>query len=128
MSRTSATAYRRPARCDICGRHHPCFRCSITFLATSRAVEQGITPALVVLATRRGIIVLHEAFGRLAPEPDAPALALDTIFPLASISKPVTATAAMLLVEEGRLGLTRPVAEYAPECTGDGSTLRKVSP
>jgi len=83
-------------------------------------VEQGITPALVVLVARRGVIVLHEAFGRLGPEPDAPPLQRNSIFPLASISKPITATAAMILVEEGLLGLNRPVQWYLPEFVGQG--------
>src|SRR4051812_35120159 len=81
-------------------------------------VAQGETTALVVLAARRGIIVLHEAFGRLTPEADAPFLQRDTLFPLASLSKPVTTTAVMILVEDGLLSLTRPVAEYIPEFTG----------
>ena len=37
-------------------------------------VDQGITPTLVVLAARRGVIVLHEAFGTLNAEPGGPAL------------------------------------------------------
>src|SRR5437879_3821567 len=68
-------------------------------------VEQEITPSLVVLAARRGVIVLHEAFGRLRPEPDSPPLARDSIFPLASLTKPITATAIMCLVEDGLVGL-----------------------
>ncbi|HZS88943.1 MAG TPA: serine hydrolase domain-containing protein [Chloroflexota bacterium] len=83
-------------------------------------VEQGITPSLVVLAARRGIIVLHEAYGRVGLEPDAPVLRRDTIFPLSSLSKPITATAAMILVEDGLLGLNRPVREYLPEFGGEG--------
>jgi serine-type D-Ala-D-Ala carboxypeptidase len=83
-------------------------------------VEQGVTPALVVLAARRGVVVLHEAFGRLTSEPDSPPLALDSLFPLASLGKVITATAAMILVEEGRLGLNRPVQEYIPEFVGEG--------
>jgi len=83
-------------------------------------VAQGVHPALVVLAARRGVIVLHEAFGRLMPQEDAPLTALDTLFPLTSLTKPVTATAAMILVEDGRLGPNRPVAEYIPEFTGEG--------
>lgn len=83
-------------------------------------VAKGITPALVVLAARRGVIVLHEAFGRLTPESDSPPLRRDTIYPLASITKPITATALMMLVEDGLLGLTRPVVEYIPEFVGDG--------
>jgi CubicO group peptidase (beta-lactamase class C family) len=89
-------------------------------------VERDITPSLVVLAARRGVIVLHEAFGYLGPEPDAPALTRDAIFPLTSISKPITATAAMVLVEDGLLGLNRPVAEYIPEFTGEGKNAVMV--
>jgi CubicO group peptidase (beta-lactamase class C family) len=83
-------------------------------------VAEGVTPALVVLAARRGVIVLHEAFGRLTPEENAPPLALGSLFPLASISKPITATAVMILVEDGLLGLNRPVSWYIPEFRGEG--------
>src|SRR5262249_52720336 len=83
-------------------------------------VAQGMTPALVVLVARRGIVVLHEAFGRLGPEADAPSLPRDAIFPLASISKGFTAAAALILVEDGLLGLNRPVQEYLPEFQGEG--------
>jgi CubicO group peptidase (beta-lactamase class C family) len=83
-------------------------------------VDQGIHPALVVLAARKGIIFLHEAFGRLRPEGDSPPLRRDTVFPLASLTKPITATAAMVLVEDGLLGLNRPVSWYIPEFSGEG--------
>jgi len=83
-------------------------------------VTQGIHPALVVLAVRKGVIVLHEAFGSLTQEENSPPLHLDAIFPLTSLSKPITATAAMILVEKGLLGLNRPVAQYIPEFTGEG--------
>ena len=83
-------------------------------------VEEGIHPALVVLVARRGVVVLHEAFGRLTPEDDSPPLARDTIFPIASVTKPITATAAMALVEDGLLSLNRPVSDYVPEFRGEG--------
>jgi CubicO group peptidase (beta-lactamase class C family) len=83
-------------------------------------VAEGITPVLVVLAVRRGVIVLHEAYGCLTPEPDSPPLERDTIYPIASMSKPITATAAMILVEDGLLGLNRPVQWYIPEFVGEG--------
>jgi CubicO group peptidase (beta-lactamase class C family) len=83
-------------------------------------VNQGNPPGIVVLAARRGRIVLHEAFGRLTSEPDSPAMPRDAIFPLTSLSKPVTATATMILVEEGLLGLNRPVSFYIPEFLGEG--------
>src|SRR5215467_7971689 len=83
-------------------------------------VAQGITSALVVLVARRGVIVLHEAFGRLTPDDDAPPLPPDAIYPIASITKPITATAVMILVEDGLIGLNRPVAEYIPDFVGEG--------
>jgi CubicO group peptidase (beta-lactamase class C family) len=83
-------------------------------------VAQGIHPGLVVLAARRGEIVLHEAFGRLTSAEDSAPMPRDAIFPLTSLSKPVTATAAMILVEEGMLGPNRPVSFYLPEFVGEG--------
>lgn len=82
--------------------------------------EEGVTPALVVLAARRGVIVLHEALGRLGPSEDSPPVQLDSLFPLASISKVITATAIMILVDDGLLGLSRRVQEYVPRFVGEG--------
>jgi CubicO group peptidase (beta-lactamase class C family) len=83
-------------------------------------VERGDVQALVMLAARRGIIVLHEAIGLQTPDRDSPPLAKDAIFPIASITKVITATAVMILVEEGKVGLNRRVAEYLPEFSGEG--------
>ena len=83
-------------------------------------VERGEAASLALLVARRGVVVLHEAYGRLGPEPEAPPLPLDAIYPLASLTKPITATLVMCLVEDGLLGLNRPVQEYVPEFTGDG--------
>jgi hypothetical protein len=44
-------------------------------------VTQGIHSSLVVFAARKGVIVLHEAFGHLTPDGDSPPLELDAIFP-----------------------------------------------
>jgi CubicO group peptidase (beta-lactamase class C family) len=83
-------------------------------------VSEGIHPSLEILAARKGVVFLHEAYGRLGPEKDAPTLELGSIFPIASISKPITATAVMMLVEQGLLGLNRPVVDYLPEFQGEG--------
>jgi CubicO group peptidase (beta-lactamase class C family) len=79
-----------------------------------------VTPTLVVLAARRGVIVLHEAFGVLRPGPGAPPTAPDSLFPLASLAKVITATAILILVEDGLVGLNRPVQDYLPEYVGEG--------
>ena len=44
-----------------------------------------------------------------------PTLRPDSIFPIASISKPITAAAVMCLVEDGLIGLNRPFVDYVPE-------------
>jgi CubicO group peptidase (beta-lactamase class C family) len=83
-------------------------------------VEDGRAQALEVLVARRGGIVLHESFGRLTPEAKSPPAPLNALYPLASITKVLTATALMVLVEQGRVGLNRPVVDYVPEFKGEG--------
>lgn len=83
-------------------------------------VESGSTPALVMLVARRGTIVAHGAFGRYGPQPDARALDGGAIFPMMSVAKVFSATAIMMLVDDGLVGLNRPVQEYLPEFVGDG--------
>src|SRR5207248_5768046 len=67
-----------------------------------------------------GVIFLHEAYGSLSAGSGAAPVRLDTIFALASSTKPITATATMLLVEDGLVGLTRAVQDYIPEFQGKG--------
>lgn len=87
----------------------------------ARWVAEDHTPTLGVCVARRGVIVLHEAFGVLGPDPDSPPLRHDALFPVASITKPITATLVMQLVEDGLLGLNRPAKDYLPELAGDGA-------
>lgn len=85
-------------------------------------VETGITPSVTYLVARKGVIVANKAFGKSGPEKDAPDLQLDTIFPLASLSKPITATCIMILQEDGLLDLSRSVSQYIPEFIGEGKS------
>lgn len=91
--------------------------------AAAQMVEDNITPAQVIVAARRGIVVVHQADGKIGPEPDAAELTVNTLFPLCSITKLFTATAVMMLVEQGKVGLNRPVSDYIPEFTGDGKSM-----
>jgi len=84
-------------------------------------VNEGHTPTLGVCVARRGVIVLHEAFGVLWPDPDSPRLERDALFPALSVTKAITATLAMQLVEDGVLGLNRPAKDYLPEISGEGT-------
>ncbi len=78
-------------------------------------VESGDTPSVIVLVARRGVVVLHEAFGVLRHGDPTPTLKPDSIFPLTSCSKPITAAAVMCLVDDGLIGLNRPFVDYIPE-------------
>jgi CubicO group peptidase (beta-lactamase class C family) len=83
-------------------------------------VANGDTPSLVLLVARKAVIVLEEAFGILRPSDNAP-LQTDWIFPIMSISKPITAAAVMYLVEDGLLSLKHPITDYVPEITAPGA-------
>lgn len=78
-------------------------------------------PNLSLLVARHGKVVLHKAWGRQTYQPDSPPLTSDHLFALASFSKVFTATAAMMLVDDGILSLNRPVDEYIPELKGEGA-------
>ena len=60
------------------------------------------------------MIAYAEAFGFRDREAKAP-MELDAIFRIASMTKPLTSVAAMILAEEGKLQIAAPVAEYLPE-------------
>src|SRR5881296_450401 len=81
-------------------------------------VEQGVFPGGVLLVSYRGQTVHHAAYGAacLVPEPE-PAT-IDTIYDLASLTKPlVTTTAVALLLADGRLSLEDPLERFVPELT-----------
>ncbi len=81
-------------------------------------VNQGRTPAISALIARRGKIVLHNAYGQQSPESPQGSLRTDHIWPVMSVTKPFIATAAMMLVEDGRLSLNRRLRDYVPEVEG----------
>ncbi len=83
-------------------------------------VKEGIHPAIGVIVARHGVVALHETYGKQGPEDDAPDLPLDAVWWLASITKTLTATAVMQLVEDGLVALMRPVQQYIPEFVGFG--------
>jgi CubicO group peptidase (beta-lactamase class C family) len=77
-------------------------------------IDKGLVPGAVVLVARRGKIVNLEALGYRDREANA-AMKADTIFRIASMTKPFTSVATMMLAEEGKLLIADPVARYVPE-------------
>jgi CubicO group peptidase (beta-lactamase class C family) len=76
-------------------------------------VERGLIPGAVLLIARAGRIGYAEAIGYRDRDAGAP-MGFDAIFRIASMTKPMTSVAAMMLAEEGRLELIAPVADYIP--------------
>src|SRR6267142_1105047 len=78
-------------------------------------------PGAVVLVARHGRVAWRKAYGARAIEPQRETMTLDTIFDLASLTKIVaTATSIMILVEQGKVRLSDPVAQFIPEMKGGG--------
>jgi CubicO group peptidase (beta-lactamase class C family) len=85
------------------------------------AIAAGKLPGCVVLAGSRGRVILREAYGRRRVEPRSESMTVDTVFDLASLTKPIaTATSAMILAERGKLRLDDPVARYLPQFAAHG--------
>ena len=84
-------------------------------------VDQGLLPGAVALIHHQGHTVLHTAVGHQRPpsaESAVPAMAPDTLFRIYSMTKPIASLVAMMLMEEGRLLLSHPVAHYLPAFAG----------
>ena len=79
----------------------------------SDPVESGAVPGVVGLVANDAGIVYQGAFGRrVVDRPEQ--MTLDTVFRIASMTKAITATAAMQLIEAGRIGLDQPIRELLP--------------
>jgi CubicO group peptidase (beta-lactamase class C family) len=78
------------------------------------AVERGDVPGVVAMAATRERPVYQGAFGKRSL-PNGPAMTADTVFWIASMTKAITSTAAVQLVEQGKLSLDGPIAEVLPE-------------
>src|SRR5437764_7588011 len=77
-------------------------------------VERKLIPGAVLAIARGERLGYAEPFGWRDREADAP-MSADAIFRVASMTKPITSVAAMMLAEEGRLEIAAPVAQYLPE-------------
>src|SRR5258705_11134403 len=78
------------------------------------ATERGDVPGVVAMAASRDGPVYEGAFGRRVL-PSGAAMPVDPVFWIASMTKAIPSTAAMQLVERGKLSLDRPIAELLPE-------------
>ena len=97
-----------------------------------RFIDNDQVVGAVSLVARHGKVVHHSAVGLKYREENIP-MTTDTIFALASMTKPIVSTALMMLFEEGRFRLDDPISDWIPEyadhqvLVSDGARQRRVS-
>ena len=104
------------------------------FAAVDRLIEDGIAqkklPGAVLVVGHGGRVVYERAYGNRAEEPSVEPMTTDTIFDMASLTKClVTTTAVMQLYEQGKVALDAPVMTYLPEFGVNGKdkvTVREL--
>lgn len=80
-------------------------------------VDKGSIPGAVTLLQRHGTLAQLEAVGYQDLEEKKP-MRTDTIFRIASMTKPVTSAGVLILMEEGKLALNDPIEKYLPDFRG----------
>ncbi len=89
--------------------------------AVGLAIAERRIPGAVVLVGREGKIAHVQPSGYRSLQPDVEPMTRDTIFDMASLTKPVaTATSIMILVERGEIDIKAPITRYMPELDNHG--------
>ncbi|MEZ6133650.1 MAG: serine hydrolase domain-containing protein [Pirellulaceae bacterium] len=87
----------------------------------SEGIENGKMPGCVVCIGHQGKVAYLKAFGHRRTQPNPDPMTTDTVFDMASITKPMaTATSIMRLVESGKVRLGAKVVDYLPEFSPQG--------
>ncbi len=98
--------------------------------AAEAALVEGKMPGCVVVVGRKDEILYKRAFGQRALAPARLPMQIDTVFDLASLTKPIaTAASVMVLVDRGQVAVDEPVATYLPEFAHGGkgaTTVRQL--
>jgi CubicO group peptidase (beta-lactamase class C family) len=89
-------------------------------------VDKGLIPGAVFLIARNGKVAYLEAVGFRDRDKKIP-MTTDAIFQIASMTKPFTSVAVMMLVEEGKIQLNEPISLYLPEFKGVQVGVEKVN-
>jgi len=94
------------------------------------AVQDHLIPGAVLIVGHHGKVVYRRCYGSRSLEPVQERMTLDTVFDMASLTKPLmTATAVMQLYEQGKLSPNDPVSKYVPDFAADGKqdiTIRQL--
>lgn len=90
-------------------------------------VDKGAIPGAVLLVSRNGKVVYRQAIGYQDREKKIP-MKVDAMFRIYSMTKPVATVAVMMLVEEGKIDVMAPVAQYLPEFKDVKVGIEKMDP
>jgi CubicO group peptidase (beta-lactamase class C family) len=90
-------------------------------------IDKGAIPGVTLLVAREGKTVYFEALGYQDREKSIP-MKPDAIFRIASMTKPITSVAVMMLAEEGKIDLLAPVSQYLPEFKDVKVGVEKIDP
>ena len=88
-------------------------------------IDQGKLPGTVVMVARKGKLAYADAIG-LQDKAAGKAMALDSVFRIYSMTKPLVSVAAMMLVEDGKLQLTDPVSKFLPAFKGQRVSVARA--
>ncbi|MFI5181010.1 MAG: exo-beta-N-acetylmuramidase NamZ domain-containing protein, partial [Thermoanaerobaculia bacterium] len=103
-------------------------RLSLIDAAVAESIGRKECPGAVVLVGRRGRVVFRKAYGNRTVLPKIEPMTVDTVFDMASLTKPLaTATSVMILIEEGKLRLADRVAKLLPEFAAGGGARDQVT-
>ncbi len=89
--------------------------------AVAGSIERHQLPGVVVLIIREGKVAFRHAYGSRSLQPSLTPMTVDTVFDLASLTKPIaTATSIMILLERGKVRLTDKIVDHIPEFAPNG--------
>jgi CubicO group peptidase (beta-lactamase class C family) len=88
-------------------------------------IDQDKLPGTVVMVARKGQLVYADAVG-FQDKTAGKAMALDSVFRIYSMTKPLVSVAAMMLVEDGKIQLTDPVAKFLPAFKGQRVSVARA--
>jgi uncharacterized protein YbbC (DUF1343 family)/CubicO group peptidase (beta-lactamase class C family) len=119
-----------PAAATTNAKHPVAVRLTAVDAVIEQAIHENQIPGAVLLVGHDGQVIYRKAYGSRALEPRREPMTLDTIFDLASLTKVILTTpAVMQLVERGKVRLNDPVAKYLPEFAQNGKediTVRQL--
>jgi CubicO group peptidase (beta-lactamase class C family) len=88
-------------------------------------IDQGKLPGAVVMVARKGKLIYADAIG-FQDKSESKAMALDSVFRIYSMTKPLVSVAAMMLVEDGKIQLTDPVSKFLPAFKGQRVSVART--